>query len=280
MPLCFIEPRDAIRVIAESVGREARRQLLGELVRAWVDEIPDGELASHYAKARRRPRRARPVDARRLARLPGGRPADRQQGVPRQRVPVAGRQPARGAEDRRRLPRRGGLRGRRRRGAGARAPSCRGSRASAAWSSPPSASSSTAGTGSAPTTSPRSAVAASAASISAIACAVSRNHTARHPELAGRVAVDLEVVDEQAVAALGQPEPLERQLVDLGIGLAHPDERRVDDQLEDLVDREHRAPQRLPLAHVVGEERHAVARGRAAPRMCAIISSLGWRCAK
>jgi hypothetical protein len=51
MPLCFIEPRDAVRVIAESVGREARRQLLGELVRAWVDEIPDEELAEHYAKA-------------------------------------------------------------------------------------------------------------------------------------------------------------------------------------------------------------------------------------
>ena len=51
MPLCFIDPQDAIRVIAESVGREARRQLLGELVRAWVDEIPDNELASHYAKA-------------------------------------------------------------------------------------------------------------------------------------------------------------------------------------------------------------------------------------
>jgi hypothetical protein len=51
MPLCFIEPQDAIRVMAESVGREARRQLLGELVRAWVDEIPEAELASHYAKA-------------------------------------------------------------------------------------------------------------------------------------------------------------------------------------------------------------------------------------
>jgi len=51
MPLCFIEPQDAIRVIAESVGREARRQLLGELVRAWVDEIPECELESHYAKA-------------------------------------------------------------------------------------------------------------------------------------------------------------------------------------------------------------------------------------
>src|SRR3954463_3475040 len=51
MPLCFIEPKDAIRVIAESVGREARRQLLGELVRAWVDEIPEQELNSHYAMA-------------------------------------------------------------------------------------------------------------------------------------------------------------------------------------------------------------------------------------
>jgi hypothetical protein len=51
MPLCFIEPQDAIRVIAESVGREARRQLLGELVRAWVDEIPESELDSHYVKA-------------------------------------------------------------------------------------------------------------------------------------------------------------------------------------------------------------------------------------
>jgi hypothetical protein len=51
MALCFIEPKDAIRVIAESVGREARRQVLGELVRAWVDEIPEAELDSHYAKA-------------------------------------------------------------------------------------------------------------------------------------------------------------------------------------------------------------------------------------
>jgi hypothetical protein len=51
MSLCFIEPQDAIRVIAESVGREARRQLLGEIVRAWVDEIPEEDLISHYAKA-------------------------------------------------------------------------------------------------------------------------------------------------------------------------------------------------------------------------------------
>ncbi len=51
MSLCFIEPHEAIRVVAEAVGREARRQLLGEVVRAWVDEIPDDELQVHYAKA-------------------------------------------------------------------------------------------------------------------------------------------------------------------------------------------------------------------------------------
>jgi hypothetical protein len=51
MPLCFIAPKEAIRVVADSVGREARRQLVGGVVRAWVDEIPDDELAVHYAKA-------------------------------------------------------------------------------------------------------------------------------------------------------------------------------------------------------------------------------------
>jgi hypothetical protein len=51
MSLCFVDPADAIRAIADSVGREARRQLLGEAVRSWVDEIPDDELELHYAKA-------------------------------------------------------------------------------------------------------------------------------------------------------------------------------------------------------------------------------------
>jgi hypothetical protein len=51
MPLCFIEPQNAIRVIADSVGREARRQILSEVVKAWVDEIPEPELEAHYAKA-------------------------------------------------------------------------------------------------------------------------------------------------------------------------------------------------------------------------------------
>lgn len=51
MSLCFIDPADAVRAITESVGLEARRQLLGEAVRAWVDEIPEDELESHYARA-------------------------------------------------------------------------------------------------------------------------------------------------------------------------------------------------------------------------------------
>ena len=51
MSLCFIVPQDAIRVIAESVGRDARRELVGHVVHAWVDEIPEAELESHYVKA-------------------------------------------------------------------------------------------------------------------------------------------------------------------------------------------------------------------------------------
>jgi len=50
MDLVFISPQDAIRVIAESIGREARRQLVGEVVRAWVDEIPETELVAQYAR--------------------------------------------------------------------------------------------------------------------------------------------------------------------------------------------------------------------------------------
>jgi len=51
MPLCFIDPADAVRAIADSVGREARGQLLGAAVRAWVDEIPEDELERHYVQA-------------------------------------------------------------------------------------------------------------------------------------------------------------------------------------------------------------------------------------
>jgi hypothetical protein len=50
-PLCFIESADAIRVIADTLGRSARRTLVGEVVAAWVDDIPEEELCVHYAKA-------------------------------------------------------------------------------------------------------------------------------------------------------------------------------------------------------------------------------------
>jgi hypothetical protein len=49
--LCFIEPQDAIRVIADSLGREARRQLVGEVLHAWIDDLPEDELSRQYAKA-------------------------------------------------------------------------------------------------------------------------------------------------------------------------------------------------------------------------------------
>jgi len=51
MMLCFIEPAEAIRVMAESMGREARRSLLAEVIEAWVDDIPEEELNQHYARA-------------------------------------------------------------------------------------------------------------------------------------------------------------------------------------------------------------------------------------
>ena len=51
MTLCFMEPAEAIRVIAESIGREARRALLAAVIESWVDDIPEHELAQHYAKA-------------------------------------------------------------------------------------------------------------------------------------------------------------------------------------------------------------------------------------
>ena len=35
MPLCFIEPQEAIRVVAESVGREARKKRLTEEIDDW-----------------------------------------------------------------------------------------------------------------------------------------------------------------------------------------------------------------------------------------------------
>ena len=51
MRLCFIEPAEAVRVIAEAIGREGRRALLGEVIQAWVDDIPEEELSQHYSRA-------------------------------------------------------------------------------------------------------------------------------------------------------------------------------------------------------------------------------------
>ena len=53
MSFCFVDPADAIHVIADSIGREARRQLLGEALRAWVDEIPEEERGLHDAPVSR-----------------------------------------------------------------------------------------------------------------------------------------------------------------------------------------------------------------------------------
>src|SRR6202789_105463 len=64
-------------------------------------------------------------------------------------------------------------------------------------------------------------------------------------ELAGGFAVQLHVVDEEA-RLRRQSETLEGDLVDLPFGLAVADIAGVDHHLEDLVDRQHRAPERLP----------------------------------
>ncbi len=120
MSLCFIDPADAIRAIADSVGREARRQLLGEAVRAWVDEIPDDELEAHYARA------IAELDEHDISMLAAWHASmDVGHPVPNRdflmgAFTVPGPAPARGAEARRRLPRRGGGRPRRHRGARAR----------------------------------------------------------------------------------------------------------------------------------------------------------------
>ena len=126
-----------------------------------------------------------------------------------------GREPPRGAEDRRGPPRRGRVQRGRGRGAGAgeRAAVALAERADGArW---PSASSSTAGTGSAarterpaPSRDDRGGeVAAASASISAIACAVSRNRTACMPS--ARAASQLTSMSSRNTHSLaGSAEPL------------------------------------------------------------------------
>ena len=110
MTLCFIEPQNAIQVIADSVGaKHAARSSVRWYARGWT-EIPEPELEAHYAKA------VADLDEHDLSLLAAWHVslevglAAAEPGVPRQRIPVAGGEPARGAEDRGRVPRRGGLR--------------------------------------------------------------------------------------------------------------------------------------------------------------------------
>ncbi len=49
--LCVLDPARAVQAIADALGREARRELVELVVDAWVDSVPESELAEHYAKA-------------------------------------------------------------------------------------------------------------------------------------------------------------------------------------------------------------------------------------
>ena len=63
-----------------------------------------------------------------------------------------------------------------------------------------------------------------------------------------------------SLAAQAVAQPLQRELVDAPLRLAHAHEGRVHHQLEDLVELgQLGAPERLPLAHVVGQQRGAQA---------------------
>jgi hypothetical protein len=48
---CLIEPGALVGVLADSLGREARRDLVLRVVAAWVDTVPERDLSLHYAKA-------------------------------------------------------------------------------------------------------------------------------------------------------------------------------------------------------------------------------------
>jgi hypothetical protein len=49
--LRVLDPARAIHAIADAIGREARRSLVELVVDAWVEAVPEGELARNYAKA-------------------------------------------------------------------------------------------------------------------------------------------------------------------------------------------------------------------------------------
>ena len=97
-----------------------------------------------------------------------------------------------------------------------------------------------------------------AVSISAIAWSASRKCTAVMPsDSAVWQFTSVSSMNTHSAGSIPPPSRSERELVDLAPGLAHPDERRVHHHLEDLIDLgELRAPQRLPFAHVVRQQRH------------------------
>ena len=118
---------------------------------------------------------------------------------------------------------------------------------------------------------------ASADSSSGIAWSAFSKRTAVMPNCPAASQLMLEVVHEQAVrGAQAVPEPLDGQLVDGRLGLAHPDEGGVDDQLEDLVQLGQLGPpERLPFAHVVGQQRRAQPAPALLARTNSIIGALG-----
>ncbi len=49
--LCTTDPARTVTAIADALGRDSRRELVELVVDAWVDVVPDGELAANYEKA-------------------------------------------------------------------------------------------------------------------------------------------------------------------------------------------------------------------------------------
>ena len=78
-------------------------------------------------------------------------------------------------------------------------------------------------------------------------------HGARGVDVAG------EVVEEDGAGRVVDADALERGVEDRGIGLAHTLLARVDDRVEQLVERELPAPRVAVLADVVGDDRGAQA---------------------
>jgi hypothetical protein len=66
--LRVLDAARAIRVMADALGRESRRELVELVVDAWVEAIPEHELADNYAKALAG---LRPDDLREVAGWPG-----------------------------------------------------------------------------------------------------------------------------------------------------------------------------------------------------------------